>query len=211
MRRLLFLTLLVSSLTSAPALADQILFLSPNTGSGDNFAYITPSLRLGGGTDFLFFGDIGYPGGLTVGGGGGLFLNSTFVDIDGTPLEFFFSQGTISMTSFTLPTNGRDVIVPEDISFSASGFNFDTQQTISVSGGARGWVGTRFSNGLYYPGDFVEGPLPPVATPEPGTLGLIGTGLMSIAALARKRRGLTAAASGSNPLAPTNSPFFQPV
>ena len=42
MRRLLFLTLLVGSLTSAPAFADQILFLSPNTGSGDNFGISHP-------------------------------------------------------------------------------------------------------------------------------------------------------------------------
>jgi len=187
MRRLLFLTLLVGSLTSAPAFADQILFLSPNTGSGDNFGYLTPSLRLGGGTDFLFFGDLGYPPGSPVGGGGGLFLSSTVVDIGGTPLEFFFTSGTIFMTSFTLPTNGRDVIIPEDISFSANGFNFDTGQTISVSGGDQGWVGYSFFNGLYYAGAFVEGP-PPSVTPEPGTLGLIGTGLISIAAIRRKRK-----------------------
>ena len=50
------------------------------------------------------------------------------------------------------------------------------------------------SNGLYYPGDFVRRPEDdPRRNPEPGPLGLIGTGLMSIVALRRKRRGETAA------------------
>ena len=83
-----------------------------------------------------------------------LFLNSTFIDIDGTPQEFFFLPGSISMTNLTLPTNGKDVIVPEDIIFSASGFTFDTMQTLNVSGGAKGWIADPFSNGLYYPSEF---------------------------------------------------------
>ena len=90
MKRLLAFTVLVLALTSARAFADE-LFLFPNSGGGDNFGYITSTLRLGGGTDFLFFGDLGYPGGSAVGGAGGLFLDSTVIDIDGTPQEFFFS------------------------------------------------------------------------------------------------------------------------
>ena len=90
------------------------------------------------------------------------------------------------MTNLTLPTNGKDVIVPENIIFSASGFTFDTRQTIDVSGGAKGWVAYSFSNGLYYPSEFVEGPVPAV-TPELSTLGLIGTGVLGLAALGRNR------------------------
>jgi hypothetical protein len=184
MSRLVYLTSLLVALTSAPASADRLV-LTPNS-VGDNFAYITPTLSLFGGTDALFFGNIGYPPGTAVGGIGGLFLNSTVVNVDGTPLEFFFNPGTISMTSLTLPANGKDVIVPENISFSATGFNFDTGQTLNVGGGAQGRIAYSFSNGLYHPGEFVQGPLPTV-TPEPGTLTLIGTGLLGLVSIGRKR------------------------
>jgi hypothetical protein len=91
------------------------------------------------------------------------------------------------MTSFTLPTNGRDFIAPVQIGFTASGFNFDTEQRINLSGGDGGWIGFYYSNGFYYPSDFIQG-APPVMVPEPATLGLVGTGLMSIAAFAGKKR-----------------------
>ncbi len=195
MKRLLAFTVLVVALTSARAFADQ-LFLFPNSGSGDNFGYLTSTLSLGGGTGFFFFGDLGYPGGSAVGGGGELFLNSTFIDIDGTPQEFFFLPGSISMTNLTLPTNGKDVIVPEDITFSASGFTFDTMQTLNVSGGAKGWIAYGFSNGLYYASEFHQGPVPAV-TPELSTLGLIGTGVVGLAALGRNR--FSRLRTGANP------------
>ena len=177
------------SLISLPALADGIT-LFPNSGAGDNFAYVSQRnghpLSLFGGTDPSFFSGDGYPAGARVGGEGGLFLSSTVIWIDGNPLEFFFDSATIFMTSFTLPTNGRDFIVPVVIGFSASGFNFDTEQRIDLSGGGSGRIAFQFSNGLYYPSDFVQGP-PPVMVPEPATLGLVATGLTSIA-LARKKR-----------------------
>jgi len=201
--RLVSLTFLVLALASAPASADKLV-LVPNTGSGDNFAYLTSTLRLGGGTDFQFFGILGYPAGSVVGGNGALFLNSTLVDIDGTPLEFFFEPGTISMTNLTLPTNGKDIIVAENISFSASGLNFDTRQTLNVSGGAHGWIAYSFSNGLYYPGAFVEGPVPAV-TPELSTLALIGTGLLGLAATGWKR--LEWRRSSGQMLPPIERPF----
>jgi hypothetical protein len=183
MRDFLSVSLLFVSLMSATAFADH-LYLYPNSGSGDNFAYVSRvnghPFILSGGADYFFFGDVGYQPGWRLGGDGGLFLYSTVVWIDGIPMEFFFSSGTISMTSFTLPTNGRDFRVPVDISFFASGFNFDTGDTINVGGGARGSVSFYFSNGLYYPNAFEE-------APEPGTLALIGTGLMGIAAFVRKR------------------------
>ena len=73
------------------------------------------------------------------------------------------------MTAFQLPTKGRDFIASVDISFRATGFNFDTGQTISDGGGGSGWIGLSYSNGYYYPGNSVQGP-PPTVVPEPGTL-----------------------------------------
>ena len=184
MRRVLSRSFLFVFLMSATAFANHLV-LDPNGGAGGNFAYFTNGHRLllSGGTDYFFFGDIGYPTGLTLGGGGALFLDGTVFVIDGTPLEFFFYPGTISMTSFRLPTDGRDFRALVDITFFATGFNFDTGQTINVSGGSHGVVSYYFSNGLYYPNSFVE-------APEPGTLSLIGMGLMGIAGIARKKRTL---------------------
>ena len=126
---------------SATAFADHLV-LDPNGGSGSNFAYFTRAnghpLVLSGGTDYFFFGNIGYPTGLRLGGDGALFLDSAVLWIEGTPMEFFFNPGTISMTSFTLPTDGRDFRVLVDITFFASGFNFDTGQTINVGGAREG-------------------------------------------------------------------------
>lgn len=190
MRRFLFSLLLFVSLMSFPALADGIV-LFPNSGSGDNFAFFSQRnghpLSLFGGTDPYFLRGDGYPPGMTVGGTGGLFLYSAVIWVDDGPVEFFFDSASIFMTSYTLPTNGRDFIAPVDISFEASGFNFDTEQRVNLGGGDSGWIGFYYSNGFYYPGDFVQGP-PPAMVPEPATLGLVGAGLMSITALARKKR-----------------------
>src|SRR6476646_1945516 len=154
MGRFLCFSLLFVSLISLPALADGIT-LFPNNGSGDNFAFRSQMnghlLLLTGGTDPFFLYGGGYPAGITVGGGGSLFLDSTVIWIDGNPLEFSFDSASIFMTSFTLPTNGRDFIVPVVIGFSASGFNFDTEQRININGGDSGWIAFQFSNGFYYP------------------------------------------------------------
>jgi PEP-CTERM motif len=193
MRRVLALSFLfVFLMLSATAFADHLV-LDPNGGSGGNFAYFTRAnghpLVLSGGTDYFFFGNIGYPTGLRLGGDGALFLDSAVLWIDGTPMEFFFNPGTISMTSFTLPTDGRDFRALVDITFFASGFNFDTGQTINVGGGARGSVSFSFSNGFYYANSFVE-------APEPATLSLVGMGLIGIAF--RRKNGRTQSPNNRN-------------
>ena len=101
-------------------------------------------------------------------------------------MEFGFPQGTpettIFISSFTLPTNGTSFTQFVEVSFTAMGISFDTGQTIELGGGASGNISFYFSpnTGLYYPGDFVQ-------APEPGTLGLIGIGIIGILGSARKR------------------------
>ncbi|MGC2197889.1 MAG: PEP-CTERM sorting domain-containing protein [Terriglobales bacterium] len=190
MKRSFPLTLLLIVLTSATAFANH-LYLSPNGGSGDNFAYVTQmnghQLVLSGGTDPYFLSAFGYQPGSTL-GGGALYLYSSAIWIDGIPTEFAFpGAGSISMYPLiTLPTDGRDFFrALVDISFSHTGINYDTGQTIDVGGGALGSISfSREADGLYYASSFAQ-----AQVPEPGTLGLIGTGLMGILAVARKRLG----------------------
>jgi PEP-CTERM motif len=187
-RFLLFLPVLFLTLTSSSAFADQI-YLSPNLGSGDNFGFVGSMnghpLFLGGGTSYELFGQGGYAPGSVFGGGGTLYLDPADVWINGAPMTFGFPEtmSFIGMTSITLPTNGRDFFtVPWQINFSATGVSFDTGQTIQVSGSARGELSFYYisQTGLYYPDSFVQ-------TPEPGTLGLLGTGIIGILASIRNR------------------------
>jgi len=61
--------------------------------------------------------------------------------------------------------------------------NLETGDLLTVSGFASGYVSFFLgeSTGLYYATE------PFVATPEPGTLGLIGTGLLGVLTFARGR------------------------
>jgi len=180
MKYSLSLTVLFVALLSAPAFGDH-LYLAPNC-CGDNFGYTSRSLRLFGGTDPWFLSSDGYAPGSTVGGEGALYLYSTFVTVGGESLEFYFYPGSIFMSSFTLPTNGKDFRALVGIGFNITGINYDTERTIDLNGGAHGSISFYFSDatGLYYASDFVQ-------APEPATFGLIATGLTGIAVLVRKR------------------------
>jgi hypothetical protein len=186
-RFLLVLSLLCLTLISSTAFADHI-YLIPNDGSGDNFGFVGQmnghQLLLSGGTPYDFFGTGGYAPGSIFGGGATLFLYPAVVWIGGLPLEFGFPQSDsiIFISSFTLPTNGKDFTKFVEIGFSAMGRSFDTGQTIAVGGGAAGKMFFYFSpdSGLYYPGAFVQ-------APEPSTVGFIGIGIVGILGSARKR------------------------
>jgi hypothetical protein len=186
-RSLLLLSLLFGTLISSTAFADTF-YLGPNDGSGGNFGFVGKmnghQLFLSGGTPYYFFGLGGYEPGSTFGGYATLFLYSTVAWIDGMPLEFSFpdTDSYIFISSFTLPTNGKEFTKFVGIDFSALGINYDTGQTIGVGGGARGKISFYYSpdSGLYYPGAFVQ-------APEPSTMEFIGIGIIGILGSARKR------------------------
>src|SRR5215470_12848404 len=93
----------------------------------------------------------------------------------------FFDFGVLFMSTITLPTNGKDFIAPVTISFDAAG-TLDTplQQPIGADGSADGHIKFDFVDGRYYPESFTQ-------VPEPGTLGLLGVGLLGLAARVRNK------------------------
>lgn len=183
---LLSLPLLFLTLISSTALANQI-YLFPNDGSGDNFRFIGHmnghQLFLYGGTPYYFFGDGGYAPGSVFGGDATLYLYESDMWINGAPMLFGFPQtmSSIFMNSITLPTNGGSFTVPWQIGFSATGVSFDTGQTIQVGGYGSGTLSFNYNpeTKLYYVGSFVQ-------SPEPSTLGLLGTGIIGILVSTRR-------------------------
>jgi hypothetical protein len=139
----------------------------------------------GGGTPFDFFQCCinPYLPGSTLGGSTDIFFSSGFATIGGVTYDVTFDVGSLFMSTIVLPTNGRDYNAPVDISFSVGGTLVDPFQTpIGVSGGESGYIDFTYSAnaGGYFPGSFVP-------VPDPGTLGLTGTGLIGIFALVRNR------------------------
>jgi hypothetical protein len=197
MRRFLWATPLLIVLISSGAWADSVnIFLSPNDGSGDNFGIEQQSrgmtVFLGGGTPFDFFNILGYEPGSTLGGDTTVYLDFGTAQIGGVNYDLdITTTGDLFMSGITLPTNGAFTVTdPVVLSFTGSATIADTGQIINVSGSSTGKITFQEYGGLYYAGAFTT-------TPEPGTVGLIGTGLIGIFSVARRRLRI------STPLGPT--------
>jgi hypothetical protein len=188
MKRLLWALLLSLLLIPTATFADSVRFgLSVNTGGGDNFGFIQQSggIIMGGlgGTPLGFFDSSpGYRPGDPFGGDVPIFFSGGAATIGGTTYDVFWSGG-VFVSTFTFPTNGKDFRVPVTVGFSANGTILDTGELISAGGAANGYISFFVGiDGLYYPGsDFVP-------VPEPNTLALVGTGMMSIVGINRVRK-----------------------
>lgn len=190
MKRLLWVTPMLFVLMSGGAFADTIIFLTPNDGTGDNFAFLQRGggvvIGIDGGTPVDFYNFAGYAPGSTFGGETDVFFSGGFAQVGGKSYDIDFGgPGTLFLSSITFPTNGKDFTVRVGLHFSALVIIPDTGQTFDGSGGALGKMSFQFNafDGLYYPDSSGFTTI----TPEPGTLGLMGTGLIGILALARRK------------------------
>lgn len=204
MRWLSLGALLLCSLVPASAFADSITIgLAPNGGTGDNFSFQLQGAGYSvigvGGLPYDNFnaGPPGYAPGSVVNISGPIYFDFGAATIGSSSYEVDFGVGGLSASSITLPTNGQNFTGLVDISFSASGtlFTTATGQPTSVSGDAQGYITFDYSsqfNGGYYPESLeLTGAgqvVPALVTPEPGTLALIGTGLLGIFARTRGKR-----------------------
>jgi PEP-CTERM motif len=186
MKRFFWVTLVLFVLMSGSAFATSVTIrFFPNDGSGDNFQFLQQGggivIGIQGGTPFSFFNIEGYAPGSTLGGTTDVFFSGGFIQFGGNSSELGFSfPGTLFLSSFTLPTNGKDFTAQVEVDFSTIVTIADTGQPLDVDGGAVGKIPFHLFNGLYYAGGFTT-------VPEPGMLTLMGTGLLGILALARKR------------------------
>lgn len=191
MKRFLCAIPLVFALISLRANADTIttIFLSPNNGSGSNFGFQQQSpglkIQIDGGIPFDVFNTSGYSPGSTLGGTFDVFFDDGSIAINGISHDLDLSRtGTLFMSSITLPTNGAATFSTlVKFVFSVEAINVDTGQPVNIFGTASGIATFTLFDGIY----FAQGITATSTVPEPGTLGLVGTGVLSILALLRTR------------------------
>jgi len=193
MKRFLWALPVLLVVCSANVLADSITMgLAPNEGGGDNFGLISVSpgllINVGGGTPFDFFNNLGYAPGSDFGGESPVFFSDGIAQIGNTLYDLGFEgQGTLFITNFTLPSNGKDFTIQVTADFSASAFLFINGQfqQLGIGGSAPGTMKFNWdpASGLYF-----GNPVVFTTVPEPGTLGLMVAGLISTLVAARRSR-----------------------
>lgn len=179
MKRLVLATLLIGSLMPASAFAGTIINLFPNDGSGGNFGFRTYgagySITGGGGIAASAFNDFppGYAPGSTFGINTPIFFDFGLAQLGPISSDVQFTDGVLFVSSVTLPTNGQDFRAFVTVGFDASGIFLATGDSISTSGSAKGYIDFSYFDGGYYPSPFT-------AVPEPGTVALVGAGVLGI-------------------------------
>jgi hypothetical protein len=172
---------------SSGAFADTIVHFTLNDGFSDNFDFQISSPLISfygsGTTPFDFYNaSLTFAPGSTFFGETSLHLTTGFARISSTFYEVQYSPGQLFVSTFVFPTNGHDFRVPVELSFSEDGVLVGTDYTISPQGSVQGYMRFAFYNGAYIPiGGFEQ-------APEPGTIGLLGTGLIGVLAKFKKRR-----------------------
>ena len=113
-----------------------------------------------------------------------MFVDGGAIKINGVSYDNLgLDIGSLFVSSFTFPTNGKDFTVPVSASFSVDELIVGVGN-IHLNGTASGKVTFKFNSnvGLYSPSTIFL-----TTVPEPSTLGLLGIGLTGILALARKK------------------------
>ena len=176
-------------LTSVSAFADSVtITLAPGTPDESNFTFAAQqqgfSVFLFGTVPESFYSISLIAPGSTLGGTSEVFVDGGLIKINGVSYENLGHDiGTLFISSFTFPTNGKDFTVPVSASFSVDELIVGVGN-IHLNGTASGKVTFKFNSnvGLYSPSTIFL-----TTVPEPSTLGLLGIGLTGILALARRK------------------------
>jgi hypothetical protein len=190
MKRFMLVSPILLLVISVSAFADSVtIILAPGSPDESNFQFISHqqgiSVFLVGTVPESFYSNSLIAPGSTLGGTSNVFVDGGLIKINGVSYDNLgLDIGSLFIGSFTFPTNGKDFTIPVQASFSVAEQIVGTGITIHINETVSGKVTFRFiSNvGLYRPSTIVL-----TTVPEPATLGLMGTGLAGILALARKK------------------------